>query len=121
MSDPATALGRTIKAARHAKDLTAYQLAEQTGVVHRATIQRIESGEITRPRPETLQRLARVLDLNIDDLLSLAGYAQLKDLPGFEPYLRAKHADLPEEAITQLVGHFNLIADKHLKQHPTNK
>ena len=113
MSDPATALGRTIQAARHAKGLTAYEVAHRTGVVHRATIQRIESGEITRPRTETLQRLAQVLDLELDDLLSLAGYAQLKDLPGFEPYLRAKHGDLPDEAITQLVGHFNLIAEKY--------
>ncbi|MCP4307046.1 MAG: helix-turn-helix transcriptional regulator [bacterium] len=113
MNNPATALGQTIKAARQAKNLAAYQLAEQTGVIHRATIRRIETGEITRPRPETLQQLARALDLNLDDLLSLAGYAQLKDLPGFEPYLRAKHHDLPDEAIQQLVGHFDLIADKY--------
>jgi transcriptional regulator with XRE-family HTH domain len=116
MSNPATALGRTIQAARHAKGLTAYETAHRTGVIHRATVQRIESGEITRPRPETLQRLAQVLDLKLDDLLSLAGYAQLSDLPGFEPYLRAKHGDLPDEAIEQLVGHFNLIAEKHRQQ-----
>ncbi len=119
MSDPASALGRTISAARHNSGLTAYEVAQQTGVVHRATIQRIESGEITRPRPETLQHIAQVLNLNIDDLLSLAGYVQLKDLPGFEPYLRAKHRDLPDEAIQQLVGHFDLIADKY-RQQPTN-
>lgn len=118
MSDPATALGRTIQAARHAKDLTAYEVAQRTGVVHRATIQRIESGEISRPRPETLRSIAQVLELDLDDLLSFAGYAQLSDLPGFEPYLRAKHGDLPEEAIDQLVGHFNLIAEKY-RQHNT--
>lgn len=116
MSDPAIALGRTIKAARHAKGLTAYEVAQRTGVVHRATIQRIESGEISRPRPETLQRLAQVLEVDHDDLLSLAGYAQLSDLPGFEPYLRAKHGDLPNEAIDQLVGHFNLIEDKYRRE-----
>ena len=119
MSDPASALGRAINAARHNKGLTAYEVAQRTGVVHRATIQRIESGEITRPRPETLQQIAQVLDLNLDDLLSLAGYVQLKDLPGFEPYLRAKHHDLPDEAIQQLVGHFDLIADKY-RQQPNN-
>jgi len=119
MSDP-SALGRTLKAARTAKDLTAYEVAQRTGVVHRATIQRIESGEIARPRPETLRQLANVLDLDLDDLLSLAGYVQLSDLPGFEPYLRAKHRDLPEEAIAQLVGHFNLIEEKY-RQHPDNK
>ena len=119
MSDP-TALGRTLKAARTAKNLTAYEVAHRTGIVHRATIQRIETGEIARPRPETLQRLANVLDLDLDDLLSLAGYVQLSDLPGFEPYLRTKHRDLPEEAIEQLVGHFNLIEDKY-RQRPNNK
>lgn len=113
MSDPATALGRTIQATRHARGLTAYEVAHRTGVVHRATIQRIESGEITRPRPETLRALATVLDLDLDDLLSLAGYPHLSDLPEFEPYLRARHADLPDEAIHQLVDHFKLIADKY--------
>jgi transcriptional regulator with XRE-family HTH domain len=118
MSDP-SALGRTLKAARRGKHLTAYEVANRTGIVHRATIQRIESGEITRPRPETLQRLAQVLDLDLDDLLSLAGYAQLSDLPGFEPYLRARHGDLPDEAIAQLVDHFNLIEEKY-RQHNNN-
>ena len=113
MSATITALGRTIKQARRAKGLAGYEVARQTGTVHRATIGRIESGEIARPRPETLQQLARVLDLNIDDLLTLAGYTQLRDLPGFEPYLRTRHGDLPEEAIAQLVGHFDLIADKY--------
>ena len=118
MSDP-TSLGRTIKAARTAKNLTAYEVAQRTGVVHRATVQRIESGEILRPRPETLQRLADVLDLDIDDLLSHAGYVQLSDLPGFEPYLRAKHGDLPNQAISQLVDHFNLIESRY-RHHPNN-
>lgn len=58
-------------------------------------------------------QLEIVLDLSLDDLLALAGYAQISELPDFEPYLRAKHGDLPETAITQLVGHFELIADKH--------
>lgn len=113
MNSSATALGRTLRQARKAKKLTAYEVAERTGIVHRATVQRIEYGEITRPRPETLQRLAEVLDLNLDDLLALAGYAKLEELPDFEPYLRAKHGDLPEDAIAQLVGHFELIADKY--------
>ncbi len=54
-----------------------------------------------------------MLDLEIDDLLSLAGYVSPADLPGFEPYLRAKHGDLPEAALQQLIGHFKLIADKY--------
>ena len=113
MTDQTSALGRTIAQARQAQQLTAYEVARRTGIVHRATVQRIESGEITRPRPETLQRLAEVLDLPLDDLLVLAGYVQAQELPDFEPYLRARHGDLPEEAISQLVGHFELIADKY--------
>lgn len=113
MIEAITALGRTIRKARLSKGLAAYEVADQTGTVHRATIGRIEAGEILRPRPETLQQLAPVLDLNIDDLLSLAGYAQLKDLPGFEPYMRTRHGDLPEAAIAELVGHFEFVAAKH--------
>ncbi len=113
MTEPKHGLGTTIRTARQAKGLTAYEVAARTAVVHRATIQRIENGEITRPRPETLQRIGHVLDLEIDDLLSLAGYVSPADLPGFEPYLRAKHGDLPEAALQQLIGHFELIADKY--------
>jgi transcriptional regulator with XRE-family HTH domain len=113
MTDSATALGRKLWKARCSQKLSAYEVAQRTGLVHRATIQRIESGEITRPRPETLRSLAEVLGLNLDDLLALAGYAEFDDLPDFEPYLRARHGDLPDEAIAQLVGHFDLIADKY--------
>lgn len=113
MPDTPSALGRKIHAARQEKGMTAYEVAGRTGIVHRATIQRIESGEIARPRPETLQQLASVLDLDLDDLLALAGYARPEDLPDFEPYLRAKHGDLPDEALTSLVQHFELIAEKY--------
>jgi transcriptional regulator with XRE-family HTH domain len=113
MAEPTSALGRTIRHARQAQRLTAYETARRTGIVHRATIQRIETGDITRPRPETLRSIAEVLELDLDDLLALAGYVRASELPDFEPYLRAKHADLPEEAIAQLVGHFELIADKY--------
>ena len=119
MADPSTALGRQVHAARQAKGLTAYEVAKKTGIVHRATVQRIESGEIARPRPETLQQLAKVLDLDLDDLLALAGYARPEDLPDFEPYLRAKHGDLPDEALISLVQHFELIADKY-RHHNNN-
>ncbi|MBA3362356.1 MAG: helix-turn-helix transcriptional regulator [Acidimicrobiia bacterium] len=99
MTDSATNLGRTLWQARRDQKLSAYEVAQRTGLLHRATIQRIESGESTRPRPETLQSLAEVLELNLDDLLALAGYA--------------KFDDLPDEAIAQLVGHFELIAEKY--------
>lgn len=108
-----TDLGRKLGQARRAKHLTQYGVAKRTGHLHRATLQRIELGEITRPRPETLQALAEVLDLNLDDLLALAGYPQFDELPDFEPYLRARHGDLPDDAIAQLVDHFDLIADKY--------
>jgi len=119
MAETTSALGRTIRHARRAQNLTAYEVARRTGIVHRATVQRIEAGEITRPRPETLQRLAEVLELDLDDLLALAGYVRATELPDFEPYLRAKHADLPDEAIAQLVGHFELIAAKYLDDETT--
>ncbi len=108
-----TSLGQLIRTARKNKGLTSYEVAERTGIMHRATVGRIEAGEITRPRPETLQRLAQVLDLNLDELLLTAGYVKPSDLPNLEAYLRTKHSDLPARAIAQLVDHFELIADKY--------
>ena len=114
MAEPTSALGRTIRHARRAQRLSAYEAAKRTGLVHRATLQRIETGEITRPRPETLRSIAEVLELDLDDLLALAGYVKADELPDFEPYLRIKHAGLPEDAIARLVDHFELVAKKYL-------
>lgn len=52
---------------RQAKGMTQEQLAAETGV-HRVTIARIETGEVS-PKAETLKRLADALGVLVDDLI----------------------------------------------------
>jgi transcriptional regulator with XRE-family HTH domain len=52
---------------RQAHGFTQEQLAEATGV-HRVTIARIETGEVS-PKVETLKRLADALGVLVDDLI----------------------------------------------------
>ena len=53
---------------RQARGLTQEQLAEASGV-HRVTIARIETGEVS-PKAETLKRLADALGVLVDDLMA---------------------------------------------------
>jgi len=54
--------------ARQAQGMTQEQLSEASGV-HRVTIARIETGEVS-PKAETLKRLADALGVLVDDLMT---------------------------------------------------
>lgn len=56
---------------RQAHGMTQEQLSELTGV-HRVTIARIETGEVS-PKAETLRRLADALGVLVDDIIERAG------------------------------------------------
>lgn len=103
-------LGDVLRGAREAIGLSIRRLAERAEL-HHANLARIELGE-QRPSPETLQRLATVLELDDADLLALAGYRLPERLPSFPAYLRAKYR-MPEEAATQLNEYFGYLAEKY--------
>ena len=56
---------------RASQGYTQSKLAELSGV-HRVTIARIESGEIS-PNVRTLEKLAKALNVKVDELLGKAG------------------------------------------------
>jgi transcriptional regulator with XRE-family HTH domain len=107
-----TELGRFIHARREALSLSLRALEGRSGVDH-TYIYALEQGEIQTPSPEKLQRLARELEVEIEDLYALAGYAVPEHLPEFTPYLRAKYEFLPSEAVSQLEAYFQLLRDKY--------
>jgi transcriptional regulator with XRE-family HTH domain len=72
-------------------------------------ISRMEKGDEI-PTPHTLASLARVLEVDVSDLLILAGYPVTTELPAFQPYLRARY-DLSPEAIEQLGAIFDLVVE----------
>nr|WP_163512211.1 helix-turn-helix transcriptional regulator [Fodinicola acaciae] len=104
-------LGERVRRAREAKRMSARQLAEVM-FMNVAYISRLEAGYFRHPSPEKLQRLAAALDLNYDDLFSLAGYSVPETLPSFLPYLHAKY-DLSQEDAQRLADYFQLLQSQH--------
>jgi transcriptional regulator with XRE-family HTH domain len=86
------ALGRLIARERARQGLSLETLGNAAGGT-RTTIMRLERGEFGRPDPEKLQRIARALELDVEDLFALAGYIPSDGLPSFGPYLEAKFGD----------------------------
>jgi len=67
-----TALGRRIRAARYVKGMGSDDLANRAKV-SRTALYQIETGKVEMPRAGTLIRIARALDLNVEDLISNLG------------------------------------------------
>ncbi|MFL6139621.1 MAG: helix-turn-helix domain-containing protein [Frankiaceae bacterium] len=105
-------LATRIRQLRTAAGLSVRALAVAAGVDF-SWIARLERGEYRSPDPRCLARLARALGVEPAELYSTAGYDD--GLPGFAPYLRAKY-ELPDEAVRQLEGFFELINERYQRQ-----
>lgn len=66
-----------------------------------STIYRLERGEFKLPKPDTLQRIARALEVDFEELFELAGY-DAPGLPEVPVYLRRKFDDLSEEGAAKV-------------------
>lgn len=89
-------LGAFIRKTRQERGIGLRPLAEAAGLDW-SYIGRLEKGEIGTPDPIKLQKLARALEVEVEDFYALAGYLMPEGLPDLAPYLRAKF-DLPEDA-----------------------
>ncbi len=106
-------LGVTVKAAREAKELSIRGLASTMGITP-SYIHKLEAGVFGSISPEKIQALARALDLDPQDLFTVAGYQVPDGLPSFEPYLRTRYGDdLPEEAIQHMSEYFEYERAKY--------
>lgn len=110
--DQAKRLGQTLRTRREALGLSQRQLAAEAGV-NDATIVRIERGAFGAPAPDKLSRIAEALEMRLADVFALADYVVPADLPSFQPYLRSRYRDLPDEAIEDLDRAFSRIVKKH--------
>ena len=104
-------LGSHLRTSREALGISARELARRADVDD-STIVRFEQGAFAEPSPDKLQRIARVLGLNLADLYVLADYP-VPGLPTLRPYLRAKYRDLPPEAAQQLDAYAQRLAKRH--------
>lgn len=106
-------LGRFIRQERERQGLSIRRLATTAGV-DSTWLSRLERGDYASPDPRHLRELARVLEIDTNDVFAMAGYTGGEGLPNFAPYLRAKY-DLPVEAIETLSELFEFINDKYSK------
>ena len=110
--EEAADLGNTLRDKRQQAGLSAREVARRAGV-SAGTVTRIELGQIPRPQPDSLRAIAAVLDIPAADLFAATDWPSLQELPSFKPYLRAKYADLPPDAIAELENHFQAIAKQY--------
>ena len=100
-------LGEYIRSRRLSRGLSLKDVAEISGL-HFSYWSKLENGVYDAPSPKHLQVIARTLQVDFENLYSLAGYDIPERLPTFRPYLRAKY-DLPPEAIADLERYFELL------------
>lgn len=89
--------------------------------VSRTYLSRLERGVHTHPSPEVLVRIAAARELCLSDLFFASGYMFPKDLPGFLPYLRTTHPELPERACKELASHLDYLEYKYKNSSRTQK
>jgi len=106
-------LGDVLRQHRGRMGLTVRQLAEKSELTP-ATVTRLEQGQIEKPRPEFLQRLARAYGVDVEDFYALAGYLMPEGLPELRAYLRAKYG-LPDQAAGQIDEYFQALRDRWSK------
>ena len=104
-------LGRLIARDRLAAGLSMGELADRTGL-SKSTIHRIENDTLeNRPSPESLAKIARAMETEVEDYFALAGYLTPTGLPGLAPYLRTKY-EASEEIASQVEDYFHWLQSK---------
>jgi transcriptional regulator with XRE-family HTH domain len=103
-------LGDLLRAHRNSKGLTVRQSAEKSGLTP-SNVTRLEQGQIDKPRPVFLQRLARTYGVDVEEYYALAGYLMPEGLPELRSYLRAKYG-LPDQAAEQIDEYFQALRGK---------
>ena len=68
-----TAIGLYLKSLRDTRSLSLREIERKTGVSN-AVLSQIESGQVKRPSPETLYKLAELYGVPYDELMARAGY-----------------------------------------------
>jgi transcriptional regulator with XRE-family HTH domain len=105
------ALGEHIKHLRSAQGLGLREAARRAQV-DPTWLSRLEQGIYGSPDPRAIGKVARALEVDVEELYVVAGLSTGRGLPSFTPYLRAKY-DLPPDAVAQLEAHFELLNEKY--------
>ncbi len=110
--DETQTLARLLRQARIGAGLTAREVARRAGL-NVTDVTRIESGQRTRPTPETIRAIGKVLGISAADLFAAADWLPKDELPTLQPYLRAKYRDLPDEAVAEVERLINNYTERY--------
>jgi transcriptional regulator with XRE-family HTH domain len=111
--EPTTELGKLLKQARTAQGLSLYELATRSGV-NRSTLLRIEDGATTQPDVETLNVLARALNLDPEEFYDARWQDTDGPLPSPATYFRSKYS-LSDDQLAELESAVERITSKPKK------
>jgi len=105
-------LGHRLRDARMAQGWTQRALAAVVGLSH-GEIGKLEAGyRRERPAPELLDRLARALEIEAEELYLLADYPETRALPALPQYLRSSY-NLPPAATAEVKEYFKHLQEKY--------
>lgn len=95
------ALAHMLRSRRENLGISARELARRAGV-DQALLTKLDQCKIAHPRFETMQALARELEIPLADLYVASSWLPEGALPSLRPYMRAKYEDMPEEALAEV-------------------
>ncbi len=104
-------LGAYVRKARQTAGLTLRELATRARLDY-SMLSYIEAGQVDRPAPDKLIRLAAALGVEAEELLGRAGHLKRATLPEMPVYLRAKYG-MSAEAVAEAEAFF---AELHAKE-----
>lgn len=100
-------LGDFIRERREILGISRRELARRADI---ADVGRLEQGLISSPRTDTLQAISSALGLSLSELVALG---EPSELPSLMPYMRAKYADMPDEAIQEVAAYIDELRSRH--------
>jgi transcriptional regulator with XRE-family HTH domain len=95
-----TPLAKLIHTLRTEAGLSMYELEQRSGV-GRSQLHRLEHGQTTNPGMPQLQKLARALDTDVEELYEAVWQTNQQPLPSMPTYFRSRYA-LTREQIEQM-------------------
>lgn len=93
-------LADTLSRLRSEAGVSLYELSQRSGI-NRSNLHRLENGVITDPSQETLNRIARALGVDPEELYDAALGSDPSALPSLPTYFRSKY-QLSDDEIAEI-------------------
>lgn len=107
-------LARILKPRRITLHYSIRDVANLAGV-NKDSVATLENGTNLTPQPETLKAIAQALELSVTDLMLVADWLPVGELPNLQPYLRAKYG-LSDQQAAELDDYLARLQRRHGSQ-----